>query len=405
MAAKPFVTLDDIQAARKRIQPYVHRTPLQPSATVEKLTGAKVYFKFENQQRTGSFKIRGAMNKILTLTPEERKRGVVAASAGNHAQGVALAATTLGVRSVVVMPKGATLQKVEATRGYGAEIVLHGANYDEAYQRALEIQKERNLVYVHAYNDEAVMAGQGTIGLEILEELPDVDVVVTGIGGGGLVSGIATAVKALRPQVKVVGVQPEASAYLPRSLEAGHLVPAERSDTIADGLATKKGGDKTFPTVQRLVDQVVTVTEEEIAHAILLFLERQKNVVEGAGAVGLAALVAGKVRFPGKKVCVVVSGGNIDINALDAIIARGLTEAGRILRFTTILDDKPGQLRNLLDVIAKANSNILHIRHERNRAGLPMGKTEVEIDTETKGLPHQEELLAALRTAGYHVKA
>jgi len=398
------IALEDIQAARKRIQPYVHKTPLRLSTQMEKLTGSQVYFKFENLQRTGSFKIRGAMNKILTLSPAERARGVIAASAGNHAQGVALAAKTLGVKAVVVMPRGATLQKVEATRGYGAEIVLHGANYDEAYQKALEIQKERDLVYVHAYNDEAVMAGQGTIGLEILEDLPDVDIVVSGVGGGGLISGIATAVKAQKPGVKVIGVQPEVSAYLPQSLEAGELVASERADTIADGLATKKGGEKTFEVMRRLVDGVVTVTEEEIAHAILVFLERQKNVVEGAGAVGLAALLAGKIRYPGKKICLVVSGGNIDINFLDAIIKRGLAEAGRVLRFSVVLDDKPGALRNLLDIVAKANANVLDIRHNRNRVGLALQKTEVEVEAETKGPEHQDELLAGLRKAGFSVR-
>jgi threonine dehydratase len=403
-AAPGVVTLADVQAARKRIQPYVHKTSLRPSVQLSKLTGSNVWLKFENQQRTGSFKIRGAMNKILTLGPDERARGVVAASAGNHAQGVALAASTLGVKATVVMPAGATLQKVEATRNYGAEIVLHGANYDEAYQKALEIQKDRNLVFVHAYNDDAVMAGQGTIALEILEDLPDVDVVVTGVGGGGLAAGLATALKGLKPDVKVYGVQPELSAYLPQSLAAGHLVPAQRSDTIADGLATKKGGDKTFEVLHRLLDGVATVTEDEIAHAILLFLERQKVVVEGAGAVGLAALLSGKLRFAGQKVAVVVSGGNIDINFLDVIIKRGLVEAGRVLSFRTVLDDKPGQLRNLLDVIARAQSNVLDIRHNRARVGLPLNKTEVEIVTETKGAAHQEALMNALRAAGYDVR-
>lgn len=398
------LTLEDIQAARERIQPHVHRTPLRPSMQVSKASDSKVYFKFENLQRTGSFKMRGAMNKLLTLTPEERARGVVAASAGNHAQGVALAASTVGVSCVVVMPRGAPLSKIEATRNYGAEIILEGSNYDEAYQVALRVQKERGLTFVHAYNDEVIMAGQGTIGLEILEDLPDVDVVLCGVGGGGLISGIATAIKSRRPQAKVIGVQPEVNAWLPQSLQAGRMVESKRTDTIADGLATKRGGDKTFPLMQRLLDGAVAVSEDEIAHAILIFLERQKAVVEGAGAVGLAALLGGKVRFPGKKVAVVVSGGNIDINFLDAIIKRGLHEAGRVLKFSTVVDDRPGQLRNLLDVIAAAESNVLDIRHIRNRATLPLNKTEVEIESETKGPAHKEELVASLRRAGYDVR-
>lgn len=398
------VTLADIEAARARIQKYIHRTPIKASVQLEKLTGSKVHFKFENLQRTGSFKIRGAMNKILTLSEEDRKRGVVAASAGNHAQGVALAASTLGVKATVVMPVMATLQKVEATRNYGAEVILSGTSYDEAYQKAREVQKERGAAYVHAYDDDAVIAGQGTIGLEILEDLPDVDAIVCGVGGGGLLSGIATAVKSKKPDVRIYGVQPEVSAYLPQSLAAGKLVAATRSDTIADGLATKNGGERTFPVLQKLLDGTVTVTEDEIAHAILVLLERQKNVVEGAGAVSLAALLSGKLKLPGKKVCVIISGGNIDINQLDAIIKRGLSEAGRILKFATVLDDRPGQLRNLLDVIAKLQGNILDIRHIRNRAALPLNKTEVEVEVETKGPPHQQEMVESLEKAGYKIR-
>ncbi len=396
--------LADVEAARKRIQPHIHRTPLQPSFQVQKLTGSQVFFKFENLQRTGSFKIRGAMNKILTLSAAQRKKGVIAASAGNHAQGVALAASTLGVKATIVMPTGATLQKVEATRGYGAGVVLHGASYDDAYRHALALQKKSGAVFVHAFNDEAVMAGQGTIGLEILEDLPDVDALVCGVGGGGLLAGIATVIKARRPQARIIAVQPEVSGYLPKSLQAGKLIASERSDTIADGLATKHGGDKTFAVLQKLVDECVTVTEDEIAHAILLFLERQKAVVEGAGAVGLAALLSGKARLPGKKVAVIVSGGNIDINFLDAIIKRGLHEAGRVLKFNVVLLDRPGQLRNLLDVIAKEGSNVLDIRHIRNKANLPLNKTEVEIEAETKGASHKQGLLAALGAAGYDVR-
>lgn len=399
------ISLEDVQAARERIRGHIHETALKPTYQLGRLVGCNLYFKFENQQRTGSFKIRGAMNKLLTLTDEERARGVVAASAGNHAQGVALASTTVGVKATVVMPQGATLQKVAATKNYGAEVVLHGDNYDESYQHARSLQQERGATFVHAYNDPAIMAGQGTVGLEILEALPDVDVIVCGVGGGGLLSGVATAAKGIKPDVRIVAVQPARSAYLPQSLGAGELVAAERSDTIADGLATKHGGALTFEVLRRVVDECVTVSEEEIAHAILVFLERQKNVVEGAGAVGLAALLAGKVSLkPTDKVAVVVSGGNIDINFLDAIIKRGLHEAGRVLRFSTMIADKPGQLRNVLDVIAKQRSNVLDIRHIRNKTTLPLNQTELEIVTETRGPNHQEALIKALKDAGYQIE-
>lgn len=399
--ASPVLSPQDIEAAEKRIRAFVHHTPLRHSTTFSKMTGAQVYLKFENFQRTGSFKLRGALNKILTLSPEERQRGVVCASAGNHAQGVALAAQLNGVKATVVMPAGATIQKIEATRSYGADIVLYGANYDEAYQRALEIQKSSRATLVHAYNDPAVMAGQGTCGLEIVQDLPDVDAVIVGVGGGGLISGIATAVKAKRPGAKVVGVQPEASASLPQSLKQGKLVQSTSTETIADGLATKGVGDKTFEVMRALVDQAVTVTDDEIAHAILLLLERAKNVAEGAGAASLAALLSGKVAFPGKKVVCVISGGNIDINFLDSIIKRGLEEEGRILRFATVLPDKPGQLRGLLDVIAQNQGNVRDVRHFRDRPGLALNRSQVEILIETRGREHQDALLGALKRAGY----
>lgn len=398
------LTLDDVIAAERRIRAFVHHTPLRHSTTFSQMTGAEVHLKFENLQRTGSFKIRGATNKILTLSNQERTGGVVCASAGNHAQGVALAAKLNGVNATVVMPTGAAIQKVEATRGYGAQVVLHGGNYDEAYEKALELQEARGLTFVHAYDDVAVMAGQGTLGLEILQDLPDVDVVISGVGGGGLISGIATAVKSNKPNAKVVGVQPERSASLPQSLKEGRIIQASNTDTIADGLATKHVGDQTFEIMRRLVDQAVTVTDDEIAHAILLLLERQKNVVEGAGAASVAALLSGKVRFPKKKVVCVISGGNIDINFLDAIITRGLQEEGRLLRFRTVLADKPGQLRGILGVVAQGEANVRDVRHIRDRPGLPLNRSEVEILVETKGPAHQRELLEDLKRGGYAVE-
>jgi threonine dehydratase len=398
------IGLADVEAARARIRAMVHHTPLKHTTTLSQMTGADVYLKFENQQRTGSFKIRGALNKILQLSPEERAKGVVAASAGNHAQGVALAARLNKVKATIVMPEHASIQKAEATRGYGAEVILHGKDFSEAQEKCFELQRERGLTLVHAYNDPAIMAGQGTVGLEILEDLPDVDVVIVAVGGGGLISGIATAVKAKKPNVRVIAVQPTATASLPSSLKSGRIVAATSSTTIADGLATKSVGDKTFEVIKQVVDEAITVDDDEIAHAILILLERQKNVVEGAGAASVAALFRVKDQIKGKKVCCVISGGNIDINVLDGIILRGLQEAGRIVRFSILIGDRPGQLRKLLEVVASNRGNVRDVRHERNRMGIPLGHTLVELDVETQGAAHRDHLLAELKKAGYDVK-
>ncbi|HLE47929.1 MAG TPA: pyridoxal-phosphate dependent enzyme, partial [Candidatus Thermoplasmatota archaeon] len=291
-----------------------------------------------------------------------------------------------------------------ATRGYGAEVILHGKDFNEAQEKCFELVRERNLTLVHAYNDPMIMAGQGTVGLEIVEELPEVDVVIVGVGGGGLISGIATAVKGRKPKAMVVGVQPQISSSLQPSLKAGKIIPATATNTIADGLATKSVGDKTFEVMRKVVDEAVTVTDDEIAHAILLLLERSKNVVEGAGAASLAAALSGKVKLRGKKVCVVISGGNIDINVLDGIILRGLEEAGRIVRFATEIGDRPGQLRKLLEVVAANRGNIRDVSHLRNRMGIPLGRTVVEIDIETQGQKHRDVLLDELKKAGYEVR-
>ncbi|MBI2077099.1 MAG: threonine ammonia-lyase [Euryarchaeota archaeon] len=398
------ITLADVEAARERVRKHVHHTPLRHSTTFSKLTGAEVYLKFENLQRTGSFKIRGALNKILQLSPDEKRRGVVAASAGNHAQGVALAASLNGAKATIVMPEHASIQKAEATRGYGAEVILHGKDFNEAQEKCFALAKERNLTLVHAYNDPMIMAGQGTVGLEILDDLPDVDVVVVGVGGGGLISGIGTAVKGKNPRTRVVGVQPEISSSLKQSLAKGKIVPATATNTIADGLATKSVGDKTYEVIKKVVDEALTVTDDEIAHAILLLLERSKNVVEGAGAAPLAALLSGKLKVKGKKVAVVISGGNIDITVLDGIILRGLEEAGRIVRFSTEIGDRPGQLRKLLEVVAENRGNVRDVVHQRNRMGIPLGRTVVELDIETQGSKHRDALLSELKKAGYEVR-
>ncbi|HLE95875.1 MAG TPA: threonine ammonia-lyase [Candidatus Thermoplasmatota archaeon] len=397
--------LVDIEAARARIQGIVHRTPLSPSASASDLVGADVHLKLENLQRTGSFKVRGAANRILTLPDDARRKGVVAASAGNHAQGVALAARSAGIPSWIVMPKGAPLAKAEAVRGYGAILELHGRDYNEAESRAFEIQKDTGAAFVHAFDDAAVIAGQGTIGLEIVEDLPDVDTVVVAIGGGGLISGIASAVKELRPRTRVVGVVPDGAASLPLSLRKGEIVTIERTQTIADGLATRRVGRTPFDIIRANVDEVAVVTDDDIAAAILFLLERAKNVVEGAGAAALAALLAGKVRVrDGEKIAVVVSGGNIDVNLLDTIIQRGLAMSGRRLRLATVLPDRPGALADLLALVADVGANIHGVEHDRGRVDVSIGQAEVALDLDTRGPAHVDEVLGALKAHGYPVR-
>ncbi len=399
----PVVTLPDVQKARRLLADHVHNTPLRHSTTFSRLTGAEVHLKLENLQRTGSFKIRGAMNKMQTLDAEERRRGVIAASAGNHAQGVALAASTLGVQSTIVMPSDASYAKVEATRGYGATVLLHGEDYDAAQAEARRLQQEKGLTFVHAFNDPAIIAGQGTIGLEIHERLPDVDVVVVAVGGGGLISGIGAALKGLDPRIRIVGVEADGAAKAFASRAAGRRVELDRVTTIADGIATRMLGELTFGMVERLVDDLVTVSDAEIARAILMLLERGKTVVEGAGAAPLAALLAGKVDVRGKKVAVLVSGGNIDITLMGTILQRGLMQEGRILRFKTVLRDRPGALKGVIDLIAREKGNLLWVNHDRELPSLRLGETLVDIEVETRGPTHAKRLLDALRASGYVV--
>lgn len=398
------VDLRDVEKAREKIRDSVHRTPLKHSTTFSRFTGGQVHLKLENLQRTGSFKIRGALNKILSLSEKERERGVIAASAGNHAQGVALAATTIGIKSVIVMPTDAAHAKVEATQGYGAEVVLTGEDYDAAYQRARELQEEHGYTFVHAYDDPAVIAGQGTIALEILEDLKEVDTVVTSIGGGGLISGIALALKAVKPEVRVVGVEAEgaASAFAAREKKERVLLDSPR--TIADGIATRIVGENTFKIIEEHVDELVTVSDREIARAILMLLERGKTVVEGAGAAPVAALLSKKVDVEGQNVVAVLSGGNIDITLMGEIVQRGLMEEGRILRFSTVLPDRPGALKGIIDMVAQHRGNLLRIQHDRELPSLSLDQTLVEIEVETRGPEHLRRLVAALRDEGYEMQ-
>jgi threonine dehydratase len=399
------LSLDDVLDARERVAQVARQTPLDYSHTYSRMTGADVHLKLENFQRTGSFKIRGAANRVNTLSQAEQDAGVVTASAGNHAQGVALAATRAGVDSKIVMPQHAPISKVKATRRYGGEVVLHGVDYNEAQERAHEIAAQEGRTYVHAFDDEYVMAGQGTIGLEIVDDCPDLDTVVVPIGGGGLISGIATAVKGRLPDARVVGVQAEGAASVPDSLAKGEIVARDSVDTIADGIATRHVGEKPFEVIRERVDEVVTVSDEEIAVALTYLLERSKTLVEGAGAVALAALLFEAFDYEdGETVVPALCGGNIDMNTLTTVIVRGLVETGRYLKVRTVLEDRPGALERLIEVIASEQANIYAIRHDRTSREIGMNAAEVELDLETRGHDHVERLLQALRDHDYAVE-
>ncbi|MFD1563556.1 threonine ammonia-lyase [Haloarchaeobius amylolyticus] len=396
--------LADILEARERVQETSRHTPLEHSHTYSAMTGADVYLKLENFQRTGAFKIRGATNRIATLSQEQKDAGVVTASAGNHAQGVALAATRSGVDSKIVMPEHAPISKVKATKSYGAEVVLAGRDYNEAAERAHEIEREEGRTYVHAFDDEYVMAGQGTIGLEILEDCPEAETVVIPIGGGGLISGIATAIKEQKPDTRVIGVQAEGASSAAPSLEKGERVSIDEVDTIADGIATRSIGEQTFPHIQQYVDEVVTVSDSEIAVALVYLLERSKTLVEGAGAVPLAAVLFEKFDYAEDEVIVTaLCGGNIDLNTLTNVIVRGLVETGRYLKIRTVLKDRPGALEDLLDIFTAHRANIYAIHHDRTSREVEMSDTEVEIELEMRGPDHVDAFLADLRDAGYVV--
>ncbi len=398
------LTAEDVEAARDVVAPVVHRTPMEPSATFSRFAACNVHLKLENLQRTGSFKVRGATNKIASLTPQEREQGVVAASAGNHAQGVAFAAKRAGIPATIVMPTDAPISKAQAVEGYGATLVLQGADYQEAYEHARTLQDEDDLTFVHAFDDEAVMAGQGTLAYEILDDLPDVDTVIVGVGGGGLIAGVATVLKAHDPSIRVVGVQPQGANSLARSLQKGEVVRLDHVDTIADGLAARAPGRAPFDVIRERVDDVVTVTDDEISSAILLLLERAKTVVEGAGAASLAALLSGRVDVAeDEDVACVLSGGNIDVTLLDHIIRRGLAETGRSVRLRTVLPDRPGALDGLLSVLAEQRANIREIHHDRNRLDVAVDEAVVEVTVDTRGHEHVQEILDELRTQGYRV--
>jgi len=403
MAANPSVTAADVRAARERIAGEITATPCRRAHSSEALLdgGGRLYLKLENLHRTGSFKERGALNRLALMSEEERRRGVIAASAGNHAQALALHATRLGVAATVVMPEHTPLVKVGSARRHGAKVVLHGDSFDDAVAEAKRRREAEGLVLVPAFDDPRIVAGQGTIGLELLEQLDAIDLVVVPIGGGGLVSGIAVALKEARPGVRVIGVEAEAAPSARASRDAGRIVATTATDTIADGIAVKRVGEVTFPLIERYVDEIVLVSEEEIAAAVLLLLEREKTLAEGAGAAAVAALAAGRVTVAaGETAVAVVSGGNIDINMLSRIIDRGLVADGRLVRLEVGGRDRPGLLARLTSAVAGCGANVLEIAHHREFADIKVGEVEIVFTLETRGPEHVEEAIAALEADG-----
>ncbi len=398
-------SIEDIRAAREVVARVAVRTPVFDSRHLGALVGADVVVKAENLQRTGSFKIRGGYNRIAALPLADRPRGVVAASAGNHAQGVALAAQMVGVPATIYMPLDASMAKVEATRGYGAAVEFTGVTFDDAQAAAREHAVRDGSTFVSAFDDELIIAGAGTLGLELLEQAPDVDVVLVPCGGGGLLSGVAVAIRALRPGVRIIGVQASGCAAMVRSVEQGAIEAAVRAATIADGIAVKRPGDLTFPLIAALVDEMIAVTDEEIVETILLLLERHKLLVEGAGAAAAAALVGGQVRgLEGKRVAVVLSGGNIDLPLIQSVIRRGLTVSGRNLVLKTRILDRPGALMALLQILAENRVNIVDILHHREGLDIVVTDTEVQLTVETRDATHARDVLALLTRRGYDVQ-
>ncbi len=394
------VTLEMIKQAQQNLKGVARMTPLISAPKI----GENVSIKAENLQLTGSFKLRGAYNKISSLTPEEKQKGVIACSAGNHAQGVALSATKNGIHSTICIPAGAPLSKVEATRGFGGDVVLVPGVYDDAYAKAVELTNEKGYTFVHPFNDEKVIAGQGTIGLEILEQEPHVDAVFVAIGGGGLASGVACAIKSMKPDCKVYGVQAAGAPSMYDSINKGEIIELPSVSTIADGIAVKKPGDLTFEMCQKYLDGVVTVSEDEIATAILTLMEGQKTVAEGAGAESVAAVMFDKVpEVKGKNIVCVISGGNIDVSILSRVITKGLTKTGRITEIKTKVIDKPGQLINLLQLISNAGANIITIDHQREAKQSEVNSCIVSMVLETRNVTHSQEICDVLQQNGYEI--
>ncbi|MBN2329481.1 MAG: threonine ammonia-lyase [Candidatus Omnitrophica bacterium] len=398
------LTLQAIEEAYQVVSKEIYHSPCVLSRTLSQMTGSQVFLKLENLQMTGAFKERGALNKLAALTKNELERGVITASAGNHAQGLAYHAKRLGGKAIIHMPVGTPLNKINATRKHGAEVVLVGRNYDEAYEEAIARQQQEGLNFVHPFDDELIMAGQGTIALEIIEDQVEPEAVIVPIGGGGLISGIAVAIKETYPQCKVYGVQAQCAPAMKYSIDAKRIVPAKSMPTLADGIAVKSVGHLTFPVIQQYVDDIVLVSEEEISAAILTLLEVEKSLVEGAGAATLAALAYHDLPLKDKRTVLVLSGGNIDVNLLSRIIERGLIKDGRMARLRVELQDSPGQLAIVSACVARHNANVLEVYHNRSFMNAAMGKTFLDITLETRGVDHVREIIQTLNQEGYSVQ-
>ncbi len=398
------IQLEDILSARERVRHSINLTPLLRDDVLSKNLETPVYFKAECLQKSGSFKVRGAFNKISSLSEAERAKGVIAPSAGNHAQGVAMAAALNGIKATIVMPTFAPLTKIQATKSYGADVILFGTSFDDAAQHARELSSSEGYTFVHAFNDPLIIAGQGTLGLEILEALPELDILLVPIGGGGLIAGIATAVKALRPTAKIIGVQASGCASVRPSLEAGQPVSVLAAQTIADGIAVKRPGELTLPIIRDLVDEVLEVSDDEIARAIAHGVSSARLVVEGAGAAGLAALLAGKIKFnTGQSICALLCGGNIDPNLLARVLEQVMVRQGRYVLFKVAVIDRPGALAQITDRVAEAGANIIDIFHRRALWLAPLGKVGVELVLEVRDAQHGQDVQTYLEQHGYHV--
>ena len=395
------ISMELLRDARCVLSPVINLTPMIPAKGF--VPDCRFYLKADCLQKTGAFKLRGAYYKLSTLTDEEKARGVIACSAGNHAQGVAFAARDMGIPATICIPAGAPLSKIEATRSYGANVVLVPGVYDDAHAEAVRLRDEQGLTFIHPFDDERVMAGQGTIGLEIAEQLPDVDVVLVPIGGGGLIAGVVSALRQLKPACRIIGVQAAGAASMADSLRAGHILTLPEVHTVADGIQVKTPGEKTFAICREAVDEVVTVGEAEIASAILTVLERQKLMVEGAGAVGVAAAMYGELDLRGKTVCALLSGGNLDVTMLERIITRGLAREGRTVGFSTVLPDRPRALAGLLGIVSELGANVLEVGHERSSLKADLGSTVVHLLVETRNRAHVDELFDALHREGYQL--
>ncbi|MEO1954140.1 MAG: threonine ammonia-lyase [Campylobacterales bacterium] len=394
--------IEKIYQARERIKGIISDTPFSYAPHLSDLSGCEVFLKKENLQITGAFKIRGAYNKIASLSDDERACGVVAASAGNHAQGVALSAREFGIKAIIVMPDSTPLTKINGVKHYGAEVVLHGSNYDEAYAYALELSQKNSATFVHPFEDEEVIAGQGTVALDILDVCKDLDAVVVPVGGGGLISGMATAIKSINPNIEVIGVSASGAPALRESFEKKKLICSKSVRTIADGIAVRDTSEITLEYMLKNVDRFISVDDSEIANAILFLLEKQKLVVEGAGSVGVAALMHNKLEhLKGKKVAIVLSGGNVDVTLLSVIIEKGLLKSGRKMKVTVTLVDKPGSLMRFTQILEELNANIVHISYDRTSISLDYGDANVTVHMETKGEKHQQIIKQTLKDEGY----